>query len=218
MDAVIQTTSNLPDWITAVATVSGILVAGVALNFQLKKATEANQIHTAAVQAGVMLKYEDMFRDEDMLEERVALSRFLLENMDVPVTRDNAESWDVASETLDFFQGLATFTRKQSLDIETVHKNFFYWLSFYYPACVGYIRFEQGGRKGPESTVTGEQIKVVPRPLYLADLDWLFGELSRLEKTHNAGAYLLHSDEDKREFFEWEIELSTKRLLKKRER
>lgn len=193
MDAGTFFTSDVFEAVTAIATAVGVIFTSVAMTFQIRKATEANRIGTAAVQASIMIKYEDVFRDKAMREARILVSRFLLVNRHLPINDDHIEQWDVVSDLLDFFQGVATYTRSGSLDLETVHKNLFYWLSYYYPPCAEYIRYYQRDAKKPS-------------PIYADDLVWLYSELVTLEAKINQGAYLNHSEDEYDEFFRWEIE------------
>lgn len=171
------------------------MITAIMLTVQVRKSTQANRIHTAAIQADIQIKYNDIFAEKRMRKCRKLLSEFLLQHRKLPVSDDTVEQWNIVSDLLDYFQGIGTFARAGSLDLEIVHKNIFYWFSYYYPPCVDYIRRHQ-----------------VKAPLYAADVDWLFIKLSKLDSKVNAGAYLNYSDEEYEKFFQWEIDSMNKYL------
>ena len=123
MDFSTLTTSDVLQAAIALFTLSGVMVTGLMLWRQIGKATHANELTAAAIEAGIIIKYDEMFFQKRVRQCRIMASKFLLEHRNLPVTEETVNQWDVVSDLLDFFQGLATFTRAHSLSTDLVYKN-----------------------------------------------------------------------------------------------
>lgn len=197
------TISDEIDVIAALITLVGIVMTSVflcmqiillrkqvnLLGGQILKAGESNAITAAALQAGIIINFDEQFYGKRMRECRINVSQFLLKHRNLPVESTTITQWDTVSDLLDFFQGLATFTKMESLSTELVYKNYYYWFSFYYPACSEYIKYYQN--------------KAL---IYAKDAEWLFVELTKIDAAINNKGYSHHTDSDFTEFFEWEID------------
>lgn len=185
-------TEELLDIITlcgVLVSLLGVIFTSYLLTLQINRATKSNDLSKAAIQAGILLSFTQQFYGKRMRQSRVIAAKFLLTQRNLPVNSDNIKEWDVVSDLLDFFFDIAYFTKVESLPKEVVYKNYFYWLSFYYPACQEYIKYYQS-----------------EAPAYLKEVDWLYVELAQIDSFSNKGAYSNHSDKDYNEFFEWEID------------
>jgi hypothetical protein len=141
----------------------------------------------------VILKLEDRFASETMVERRIHAAKFLT----TPPPLDD-KRWDEINDVLDFFQVVGTITRLGHLRHELTYKWFSYWLLHYFEGCQDYIKKM---RLGSEIT--------------WGDFVWLHEAMTKYDQAHNGGAYCNLSSESVKEFFDWEIRVLTAHLKTK---
>ena len=170
---------DLPaDVLAAYTAVAALFVSLVALLREIR--------HTRTVrQVDLMLKYDDLFNSDRIRRDRLSLCRFLQTKR--PHDHDDPE-WGKVGPVLDFFQGLAFYTRAGALPLAFVHGDYFYWFSHYWAACEPYVTEE---RKTTD--------------LYLEDAIWLHAKCMRIDAKKNAGKFTHVGQVEIDDFLEYEI-------------
>jgi hypothetical protein len=167
------------DQFSAYGAVAAVVVAVLALLREMRHTTRIRQVD-------LMIKFEESFNSERCRADRLALCEFLQRRKHL---HPQDLEWDRASPVIDFFEGIARYTRVDGLPLKFVHLDFFYWFSHYWSACRDYIAFIR-------SSV----------PMYAVDATWLYAECRKIDRKYNAGAYSNINADQMEDFLQFEVQ------------
>ena len=150
-----------------------------------KQSSEQNRLLTIAMNADLLMKFEDQFFGKRMRAARLAVATlFLFSNSySLKIEDDETEEkWEDLSDIFDFFQGLGTIVASEAIPTDMAYKSFYYWMKFYFEAGKNYIEYQQKYS-----------------PITWADACYLYKECKKNDSKKEI------TNEDFKQFFEWEI-------------
>jgi hypothetical protein len=174
--------------LTGAIQIAALLIATM-LGLQLWYTARQSRWTTFNIQISIARALWSDFETPRMLRRRAAVSAFMLKSRSLPVSSETEPQWEVVSDLLDYFQGLAYYVRLGIITPKQAYYDWGYWFCHYYYACVPYIKYWQ-----------------TRAPLTFSDASWLYEKVQKEDRSKDGNnGHWTGPDLDFDAFFEYEI-------------
>lgn len=115
---------------------AGVIFTGIGVIVSIDSMKDQIKHVRTGWQIDLLLKFEERFDGNRMIQERLTVSKFLLTYRELEV---NDPQWSTVDNLVDFFQSIGTFVEENIMEIKFVSNFFGHWMLHYFKAIEPYI-------------------------------------------------------------------------------